>query len=396
MIRSDAVPIQMWLTDCETYNESAPYGINPRCFCGMFECDDEVKDQFQDEQGQNFVLLIYDDEESLLDSIPYEETSPGVYFLSFIPSDNTPGICDKNIKVQIRKEAGSQGIELPALSDWLTGGPGDTAWTLGSSPTITLTSGNESEYLYVDYAFIVGVTYTIRFNYTQTGTLGRQGEVYITDSLFNILYADAFPNALSIGTHDSDLFTFTAISGMTRINIRASTLFFTSSITINSTTATRSLGTAEIIAKSDCISIKAEQVGSVLINYSNYRNYAGIINNNGSPDLTFNIRIPAVFNEERFPETDEPMQLSNNRFISLNSQVKKQKKLETEQMPMYMHLKVMEVLKHQFVTVKADNKEVDVVKEEPYEQVENSNKRWPMRRYTCWLTEKEYVVRNIL
>lgn len=397
MIRSDAVPIQMWLTDCETYNESAPYGINPRCFCGMFECDDEVKDQFQDEEGQNFVLLIYDDEDSLLDSIPYEETSPGVYFLSFIPSDNTPGICDKNIKVQIRKEAGVQGISLPTLSTWLSGGGGDDAWTLGATPSVSLGAGDESEYLYVDYAFIAGIDYTIKFNYTATGFVLAQYNIYIMDSLFNILASDSSPNVTVPGTHDSDTLSFTATSSMTRIAIREHpNVGFSYSVTINSTTATRSEGASEIIAKSDCISIKAEHVGSVLMNYSNYRNYAGIINNNGSPDLTFNLRIPAVFNEERFPETDEPMQLSNNRFISLNSQVKKQKKLETDQMPMYMHLKVMEVLKHQFVTVKADDKEVDVVKEEPYEQVENSNKRWPMRRYTCWLTEKEYVVRNIL
>lgn len=392
MTFSDAIPIQFWLIDCDTYNEEERYGQYQRCFCAPWECDDEIKIQFQDEDDQNFSLLIYDEDDSLLDSIPITETSDGVYLTSFTPSDNTPGICDKKVQLEIRKEAGSQGVTLPELNTYTnTGGTGDP-WSLGANPSIATTfGGTTSEGLIVDFAFIAGVEYTIIVNFTNTANTVGIFSIGVTDSSNVVQFSQNTPGANS-GANESNPLVFTATTDTTRIRIGLTFSGASNTTTINSVSATRSVGTPEVVAKSDCLNIKESHEGTVLITYSNFRNYAGIINNNGSPDLTFYLRIPAVFNEERYPETDEPMQLSNNRIISLNSQVKKQRLLETDQMPNYMHLKVKEVLKHQFVTIE----EVDYVKEEPYEQVENANKRWPMRRYTCWLTEKEYVVRNIL
>jgi hypothetical protein len=392
MTFSDAIPVQFWLIDCDTYNESEPYGINHKCFCAPWECDDEIKIQFQDEDDQNFVLLIYDDEDSLLDSIPIEETEDGVYLTSFTPSDNTPGFCDKKIQLQIRKEAGSQGVTLPDLSTWQNDGGAGTPWSLGATPSINTTIlGTTSERLYADFAFIVGVEYTIIINFTNTANTPGSFGVTVSDSSFNAQFSSNKSGA-DAGANQSTPLTFTATADTTRVYISLTFLGSTNTTTITSTEATRSVGSPTLMAKSDCLDIKESHEGTLLITYSNHRNYAGIINSNGSPELTFYLRIPAIFNEERFPETDEPMQLSNNRIISLNSQVKKQRLLETDQMPNYMHLKVKEVLKHQFVTID----ETDYVKEEAYEMVENTNKRWPFRRYTCWLTEKEYVVRNIL
>lgn len=394
MTFSDAIPVQFWLVDCETYNEEERYGLNSRCFCAPWECDDEIKIQFQDDNDQNFSLLIYDDEDSLLDEIEIEETSAGVYLVAFTPSDNTPDFCDKNIQLKIRRNAGMQGFALPDFDEWVNDGGAGSPWTLGSNPSFVISGSANTEFLIVDFAFIEGLEYSLRLNYTATSnTLASQLDIYVLDSSNNILFDAGTIYIITSGSNSTDAVEFTATAASTRIGIRIDGAAFDSStVTLNSVSALSQVGTDEVVAKSDCLSVKAEQVGTVLISYSNYRNYAGIINNNGSPDLTFYLRIPAVFNEERFPETDEVHQLSNNRFISLNSQVKKQRLLETDQMPNYMHLKIKEVLKHQFVTIE----DKDYVKEEPYEQVENANKRWPMRRYTCWLTEKEYVVRNIL
>jgi len=392
MTFSDAIPVQFWLIDCDTYNEEERFGLYHRCFCAPWECDDEIKIQFQDDGDQNFSLLVYDDEESLLDEIEIEEVEDGVYQTSLILSENTPDICDKNVRLEIRKNAGFQGISLPALSLWANSGGSGDPWSLGANPSFTASGGSDSEFIFVDYAFIPGNTYSIGMDFTWSSVaLTTQYSLLVTDASFNTQFSD---NAIGNDSGSDSLeVNFTATSSTTRICFRvSSTIVDSTTITLNSISGAVQVGEAEIVAKSDCLLIKEEHPGTVLIAYSNYRNYAGIINYNGSPDLTFYLRIPAVFNEERFPETDEPMQLSNNRIISLNSQVKKQRLLETDQMPNYMHLKVKEVLKHQFVTIE----DVDYVKEEPYEQVENGNKRWPMRRYTCWLTEKEYVVRNIL
>jgi len=395
MTFSDANPVQFWLIDCDTYNEEERYGLYNRCFCAPFECDDEIKIQFQDDENQSFTLLVYDEDESLLDDITIEETEAGVYFVSFIPSDNTPGICDKKVQLKVRKNAGTQGVSLPAFNTWTNAGGAGSPWTTGSSPSFALVGGGgDSEYLIADFAFILGVEYTVSLAYTSSASnLFSRISVAIMDGSNNLQFTNGIEVIGDTGSHTTVPITFTATASTTRIGVRLVDDTFSSlTVTLNSSSATRSLGTASIVAKSDCLYIKETHEGSILLSYSNNRNYAGIINNNGSPDLTFYLRIPAVFNEERFPEEEEPLQLSNNRIISLNSQVKAQKLLETDQMPFYMHRKMKLVLKHQFLTIE----EKDYIQEEPYEEVENSNKRWPMRRYTCWLTEKEYVIRNIL
>jgi hypothetical protein len=399
MTFSDAIPVQWWLIDCDTYNEEERYGQNSRCYCNPWECDDLIPTQFTDEAGQNFSLLIYDDEESLIDSIPIEETEDGVYYVAFTPSDNTPDFCDKKIRLEIRTEAGSQAISVPALTSWLTStdSGSEPDWSLGANPTVSIVGASAgspitTENLYAAFAFIDGVNYTISFTFTRITNSGtdnpRVATLKITDNSFNVQFSQA--ESTNEGSNTLEL-TFTANASSTRIAFD-----YTSgkdvTLTVNSASGTRVVGSSQVVAKSDCLDVKSEQVGTVLITYSNHRNYAGVINNNGSPELIFNLRIPAVFNEERFPETDEPMQLSNNRIISLNSQVKAQRLLETDQLPNYMRRKLMLALKHQFITIE----DKDYVKEEPLEEVENSNKRWPMRRMTCWLTEKEYVIRNIL
>lgn len=147
-----------------------------------------------------------------------------------------------------------------------------------------------------------------------------------------------------------------------------------------------------VLAKSDCLHVKDEHEGTILIEYSNNRNYAGILDYNTSPDLIFYVRVPAMFFKQRFPETDEVLTLSNNRLISLNSQVKKQRLLQTDQMPFFMHLKMKLVLKHHYVSIL----DREWVKEEGYEEQQSDNRHWPMVKGECWLTEKQYVVRNVL
>lgn len=388
---SDANPVQFWLIDCDTYNEEERFGIYPRCFCAPWECDDEIKTQFQDIAGQNFSLLIYDENDSLLDSIPVSETEDGVYLVSFTPTDNTPDFCEKKVQLQVRREAGQQGIVLPDLTEWANNpGAGDD-WSTGSTPSVTRFGIGNTDIVFVDYAFIEGSVYQLTLTYQATGLAETVISFRVMDNSFTTLFNNG--TAFDGDQNGTIQLSFTATAASTKMGVRVALASNESeTVTITDVTATVQVGSSEIVAKSDCLDVKAEQEGTILIQYSNYRNYAGIINNNGSPDLNLYLRIPAVFNEERYPETDEPLQLSNNRIISLNSQVKKQRLLETDQMPNYMHLKTQLALKHQFVTIE----DVDYIKEEPYEQVENSNKRWPMRRYTCWLTEKEYVIRNIL
>jgi hypothetical protein len=253
-ILSDALPVQFWFEGYDTFNEEERFGQNQVCWKAPIECDQDITIQLYDSRsGLAFTLEIYDEDDTLLDTLTLPEVSGNLYQRTINLSNNTPDICDTTIWFQIK--------------------------------------------------------------------LG--GSAY---------------------------------------------------------------------ARTDYLEVKAEHEGTILISYSNHRNYAGLINQQTSPDTTFYLRIPATFNEKQMLEEDQVLPLSNNRIISLTSQVKKQRFLETDQMPMYMHLKVMEALKHQFVEIE----ELEYVKEDAYTQSPNSNKKWPLRAYTCWLTEKAYVLRNVL
>lgn len=148
---------------------------------------------------------------------------------------------------------------------------------------------------------------------------------------------------------------------------------------------------ANELFKSDCLHVKEVWDETVLITYSNARNFASLNYSNVSPDPEFYIRIPAVFNEERFPEEQEVLELSNSREIQLNGQVKAQRELSIGPMPFHMHRKLKLVLKHQNVEIDCQ----EWVKEEEYE-MKPGNKRNLLRQASVWLTEKDYIMRNVL
>lgn len=141
---------------------------------------------------------------------------------------------------------------------------------------------------------------------------------------------------------------------------------------------------------SDAISFKTDHNNTTLITYSN-SNYLLGINYTTSPPPEFIIRIPAIFFEERFPDESEQIDQSNSRIVRLVNQVKSQRMLDIGFMPFYMHKKLQLILTHD--TVEIDGTEW--VKNEAYE-LGDGNKRYPLKRAKVWLTDKNFIVRNVL
>lgn len=390
MVFSDALPVQFWDINCQTHNEHQPDGVHYRCFCQPWQCDDEIIIQFQDDPGVNFSLVVYEDDVER-ETIEFDEISSGLYQLTFTPtSDDSPEYCDSFIQLRIQKNAGFQPETLPDLNTWLTGGPGDDPWTLGSAPSVSLGATDESEYLYVDFAFIEGLEYSISFNYTGVNTFVRQGVVNILDSSFNVIWSPVGTHLLSDGTNDSDDFTFTATSAMTRIGIKISqTVILAGSATINSVSATRSIGVDQEVAKSDCLHIATEHKNTVYASYTYHRNYAGLVYSDISPAIVFKIRIPAIFFHQRFPEEDETILLTD-QVVTLNGTMRKQRLLETDYLPYYFHEKIMLVLKQNVEIF-----DFTWVKQDGYELVEG-DRRSPARKAKVWLSRQDFVQRNIL
>jgi len=146
----------------------------------------------------------------------------------------------------------------------------------------------------------------------------------------------------------------------------------------------------EDLYQSDCQDIRDDQPNTILANYSNHRNVFGLVYSVSSPEPTFNLRIPAIFFHQRFPKEEEVMQLSNS-LISQNSVVRKQRLLDIDYVPYYFHEKLNLILQHQFVTI--FNREW--VTQEAYE-IPEGDRRWPAKKGKIYLTEKDFVMRNVL
>lgn len=146
----------------------------------------------------------------------------------------------------------------------------------------------------------------------------------------------------------------------------------------------------ELVYKSDCLDIKTTHPGTKLIEYTNGRDYAGLIYSDISPDEILYLRVPCRFFHERFPEEDSAMELSSSVLLT-SSQMKSQKLMEVQHAPYYMHKKIKIALSHQSVTID------DALwqKEDAYE-VNPGNNRWPLKSATCYLTEKESLIRNVI
>jgi len=142
--------------------------------------------------------------------------------------------------------------------------------------------------------------------------------------------------------------------------------------------------------QSDCQNISTEQDNTILINYSNHRNVFGLMYGFESPEIDFNLRIPAIFFHQRFPKEEEVMQLTSS-LVSQNSVVRKQRLMDIDYVPYYFHEKINLVLQHQFISI--INREW--VTQEAYE-IPEGDRRWPVKKGKIYLTEKDFVMRNVL
>lgn len=413
MILSDALPVQFWLNNCETYNEKQVCGINHFCFCQPFECNDEIKVQFTD---------------TFTDYVTEEVIVP---------------------------------ITFPALSTWLTTSISASwvNWTLGSNPSVNITysslTTNYSEYLYTDYDFDDGKTYSVTFNFTRTEYTGFGAPsvfILLLDGANNVIDQQQYL-VTSTGSN-SRTHTFTATEAMTRIAFRTGSFASNYSMTVTSVSGTRTdtittypdpvnyslniidedsveiesipftaqlladsfayvytaswtpidsdvcnskvafqienTDDSTIVAKTDCIEIRESWECTNVITYSNNRNYAGLAYTDVSPDQQFSIRVPSRFFHEQNPEEDELMQLSSS-FINTSSTIQAKKLFEVIHAPYYWHRKLQLIFKHSYV-------EIDDqvwIKQDGYE-INEGNKRASLKSAQVWLTEKDNLQRNVL
>lgn len=426
MYISDGIPVQFWINGCQTFNQEIVEGINHVCFCQPFQCDDEIKLQITNPHADDplistpvtnsFSIDIVDPDSNVIVNIPFirtQSTPDDIYSLSFTPSDHD--ICDQKVVFNIISDRNptidaNGDVGDPNGQDWNylfdQVASSNKSWTLSTTDATVILGGSDpvsSKYLISHFAlFGIGPVTTLHIKGTVAQILGSDPVningafkifvEFVPSSGPSFVYEYLNDTADSTGLGDYDIVKEinTGLSQYITIKWRIERQSSVVDAIIAQMTifSTREKNLA---AYSDCINIATTQPETILINYSNNRNFAGIDNQDISPDTDFNLRIPAIFAQKRFPQEQEVGELSDNQEISLNSQIKVQKLLDICHMPDYMHQKTILALMNQVVTIKGQQ----WIKADDYEKIEG-NKRSPMTRYRVWLTQKDYIVRNIL
>jgi hypothetical protein len=143
-------------------------------------------------------------------------------------------------------------------------------------------------------------------------------------------------------------------------------------------------------ALSDCIDIRTSHECTKLITYSNSKDFDGV-EYDTSPGLEFYLRVPAVFFLERYPQEQENAELSTADYVRLRNEIKAQKLFDVGYVPYYLHRKLQLVFAHDIIEIDGKN----WLRQEEYE-INEGNKRYPLKPATTWLTDKNYIKRNIL
>lgn len=404
MTFSDALPIQFWDIDDETYNESSESfcGIEQVCYCQEVEETDTLLFQFQDipNSGYDFYLAAVSEDGAISESPNIFAESGNTFSLSRTPQalSMTPGKWQFFI---LRSPLTVYSVLAP--SAWTNVG---TAFDSKTATTFVengfATSRLASQPIYVATGHRLTITYTIDIVGAFSGTVqalfylsntsgGGTVSTFITDeSEFQFTAPGSYSVTLIMEVTSID-------ANFINVHLSGFSLSGGPNVTITVTPgALLALGNIE--KKSDCITIYEDDSEednqsncTKLITYSNDSNAFGIDYESGSPSAEFSIRLPLRFFHESFPQEEEVHALSSDEFITLWSRLEHKKLLEVGFLPYFMHKKLQLILMH-------DNIEIDGeywVRRDPY-QIEEGRMRYPLKKATVQLTDRNTIERNLI
>lgn len=384
---SPASPVQFWPVDCQTFNEKEVCGIYHRCYCQPWQCDDEIIIPGTTTDGGDYDLQILSELGAVIDQVPFiqvEDTSANV---------------------------------VGELDNYENEGGSGTAWIPGDEPTVTIPSIGSSQRLSEPVNLKAGnyeVTFTVTFQADTTSSLRFYKSGSLVESVtLHTAGLDTSPHTETTSfTLDQDIDTVTIFASSSSIGSPRT-------ITINSLDVIKltyiysasfvpsdlgicdekiQLKVINVSAspdaedqRSDCLDIRVEHECTNLIEYSNNRNFAGIVYTDVSPTPSFYIRVKSIFYEEEFPQEDFVMELTTG-IEKTSSVVTAQRKFEVDRVPYYMHKKLILIFEHQTILIDG----VYWTKQEKYEMLDNQKRTTPMKKGEVLLTMRDFVQRSVL
>jgi hypothetical protein len=381
MTISDINPVQFWLNGETSFNNNAECSIYDICFCQPFNCDDEIKIQVSDDiEEDSYSLSVLDSSLVEIYSIDFEQVRDGIHQISFIPANY--GICDEKIRLLILQAIVN---EYNFTSGWSNeSGAFSENWTFSNNMSVVLGTGQGS--------MIARKTIT-QLNNGETYRLVLDLSLSNATTVGLRIRLGTVPNTLMVVETDYNTsqkvdVEFTADRDYTILDIWA--------IEGGASGNNVSLDNIKIFsvdnaaAESDCIDIRENHECTKLITYSNSKDFDGV-EYDTSPGLEFYLRVPAVFFIERYPKERESAELSTADYVRLRNETRAQKLFDIGYIPYYFHRKLQLVFDHDIIQIDGKN----WISQEEYE-IDEGNKRYPIKRATTWLTDKNYIKRNIL
>lgn len=406
MTFSDALPIQFWDFDDDTYNESDDVcGIDHFCYCQEVEEADTLLFQFQDDSGYDFYLAAVNADGEVSETPNQFTESGNTFSLSRTPQAlaMTPG----RWQFLILRSPLSV-FTLGAPSTWTDVG---TAFDSKTATEFVENGFSATRIAAKAIAFTPGATVRVAYTVLISGSFS--GTIAILFSISNT----AGGSSAGISTWDLDTFqaefttpgTYNIVQIITVLNPPSATPNFINisvsgfsisggpdvTITIDPA-ATISLGNIE--KKSDCISVYEADSDednqsncTKLITYSNDSNVFDIDYESGSPSAEFSIRLPLRFFHESYPQEEEVHALSTDEWLTLWSRLERKKLLEVGFVPYFMHKKLQMILMHDNISIDGEQ----WVRRDPY-QIEEGRMRYPLKKATVLLTDKNTIERNLI
>lgn len=434
MIRlSNALPFQYWLTGKDSFNTKRVCGITQVCFCQPWEAADEAMQQFTDEPFTP-ETVISEDTVTITIPEPSEWTSrnidPELVNWSLSPTVNVNlgavGTWDEqseqlyvdydfipgrvyNITIHLeRVEVQPDGLLTAEASLAITDGAFNVQFSESVDPLGT--TG--------DYDISIEFTATsectrIVLQLHDTGQAGMSGnsssqttfdgsDAEETTFTEETTIPDPEDYSLNIMDEDDNIlesipFESVLLEDLNQYMYFIPLVFEDYNITDKQVhleiidAGSPGDSPDEVLAYTDCISVKPAHACTILINISNNTDFAGLIYSDQSPRPSFNIRIPATFFHEVNPAEQEDIELSSEDIVRLYNKLEKKQKLDIGFLPYYMHTKVQLALMHDNVLID----EVYWLRRDEY-QIAEGNRHYPLKRASVLLTDKNFIKENQL
>jgi hypothetical protein len=388
MTLSNALPVQFWTDPDESFNNKEVCGVERVSWCHPWNCDDEINLQFQSVGAETYSLKVLDCDDVVLETIAIDqEAADPTDFLSGYPLSG------------FTSEAGA--------------GPD---WTTGATPSVSVSGFlTSSDALVESITGIPAGTYNCRLAHNFTGsaslsvTFRKAGIVLDTASFISA----NDPN----GGYRSSTVTFEDTPDEIRITLQSNAIIGSVSISLSDIelVAAETINTLSFIpenycnqsiklqiindidssdsATTDCLSVKTSHSCTKLVEYSNSRDFAGLVYQDVSPEQIFYLRIPAIFpdHNDDNPAEQKDLELSNGEIVRLYNKLELKRRLQIGFVPQYIHQKIQLILMHDNVTI--DGKRW--IRRDTYEKVEG-HRTFPLRKANVNLHDKDFIKENQL